>query len=76
MGQSSIGRTPELFPPCLRCGYALHGFGRASQKLPGVRLREIRPNGGGPAYHLRPSFVMSFMTGTTDALEYPLFLTT
>jgi hypothetical protein len=65
---------PELFPPCLSDGYALHGFGRASQKLPGVRLRKIRPTGGGPAYHLRPSFVLSFMAGMTDALEYPLFL--
>ena len=70
----ALAEHPELFPPCLRSGYALHGFGRVSQKLPGVRLREIRPKGGGPAYHLRPSFVMSFMTGTTDELEYPLFL--
>jgi hypothetical protein len=65
---------PELFPAELRAGYALHGFARTSRKLSGVRLRKIRPTGGGPAYHLRPSFVMSFMTGTTDALEYPLLL--
>jgi hypothetical protein len=65
---------PELFPAALRAGYALHGFARPSRKLKGVRLRKIRPTGGGPAYHLRPSFVMSFMTGTTDALEYPLLL--
>ena len=70
----SIAQNPELFPPCLRDGYALHGFARPSKKLPGVRLRKIRPTGGGEAYHLRPSFIMSFMTGTTDELEYPLLL--
>jgi hypothetical protein len=63
-----------LFPLCLRQGYAFHGFARTSQKLEGVQLRKIRPSGGGEAYHLRPSFVMSFMTGTTDKLEYPLLL--
>lgn len=68
------GQSPELFPSALRAGYALHGFARASQKLDGVRLRKVRPSGGGPAYHLRPSFVLSFMTGTTDDLEYPLLL--
>lgn len=66
--------NPELFPPCLRQGYAFHGFARASQKLEGIRLRKIRPSGGGEAYHVRPSFVMSYMTGTTDELEYPLLL--
>ena len=65
---------PELFPPCLREGYALHGFARPSQKLEGIRLRKIRPTGGGQAYHLRPSFVMSYMTGTTDAVEHALLL--
>ena len=65
---------PELFPPGLREGYALHGFARPSQKLEGIRLRKIRPTGGGQAYHLRPSFVMSYMTGTTDAVEHALLL--
>jgi len=64
----------ELFPTCLRKGYALHGFARTSQKLEGIRLRKIRPAGGGQAYHLRPSFVMSYMTGTTDEVEHPLLL--
>ena len=64
----------ELFPACLRKGYALHGFARTSQKLEGIRLRKIRPAGGGQAYHLRPSFVMSYMTGTTDEVEHPLLL--
>lgn len=65
---------PELFPPCLREGYALHGFARPSQKLAGIRLRKIRPTGGGQAYHLRPSFVMSYMTGTTEEVEHALLL--
>ncbi|WP_193619543.1 hypothetical protein [Fimbriiglobus ruber] len=66
--------NPELFPPDLRDGYAFHGFGRPSQKRDGLRLRKIRPKAGGEAYHIRPSFVMSDMTGTTDELEHPLRL--
>lgn len=69
-----IAEHPELFPPCLREGYAFHGFGRASQKLDGLRLRKIRSLDGAEAYHLRPSFIMSYMTGNTDDLEYPLLL--
>jgi len=69
-----LAQHPELFPTEVRAGYAFHGFGRASQKLDGMKLRKIRPSGGGPAYHLRPSFVLAFMTGTTTALEYPLLL--
>lgn len=64
---------PELFPAELRRGYALHGFARPSKKLDGIRLRKIWA-GGGPAYHLRPSFVLSYMTGTVDALDHPLLL--
>jgi hypothetical protein len=71
---NAIAQHPELFPPCLREGYAFHGFARASKKLEGVRLRKIRPSSGGDAYHVRPSFVMSYMTGTTDKLEFPLLL--
>ena len=56
----TISQHPELFPPCLRNGFALHGFARPSRKLSGVRLRKIRPTGGGEAFHLRPSFVMSY----------------
>lgn len=66
--------NPELFPACLREGYAFHGFARPSQKCDGICLRKIRSRDGTHAYHLRPSFVMSYMTGTTDELEYPLLL--
>jgi hypothetical protein len=66
--------NPELFPANLREGYAFHGFGRPSQKCDGIRLRKIRSRDSKYAYHLRPSFIMSYMTGSTDALEYPLLL--
>lgn len=65
---------PELFPPCLLKGYAFHGFARPSKKLAGMQLRKIRPSGGAEAFHLRPCFTTSYMTGTTDELEYPLLL--
>ena len=69
-----MAESPELFPPCLLKGYAFHGFARPSKKLDGMQLRKMRPSGGTEAFHLRPCFVMSFMTGTTDELEYPLLL--
>ena len=69
----TLAEHPELFPPGMRDGYALHGFGRASRKLAGVRLRKVRLTAG-TAYHLRPSFVVSYMTGTAEELEYPLLL--
>lgn len=71
----AMANHPELFPACFRQGYGFYGFARPSRKLDGIRLRKVRPCGGdGPAYHLRPSFVMSYMTGTTDELEHPLLL--
>jgi transposase-like protein len=66
--------TPELFPACLLNGYGFHGMARTSKKLDGIQLRKIRAAGGTEAYHLRPSFVMSFMTGATEDVEYPLLL--
>src|SRR5580692_7096614 len=56
--------SSELFPECLLKGYGFHGMARPSKKLDGIRLRKIRPTGENEAYHLRPSFVMNFMTGT------------
>ena len=69
-----MAEYPELFPPCLLDGYAFHGFARPSKKLDGMQLRKIRPSGGTEAFHLRPCFVMSYMTATTDEIEYPLQL--
>ncbi len=33
--------TPELFPSGFDRGYRLHGFGRESRKLPGLKLRKV-----------------------------------
>jgi len=65
--------APELFPEDFDQGYCLHGFGRESRKLPGLKLRKI-VLADGTSYWLRPSFVTSSMTGTVDQLAYPLLL--
>src|SRR3954464_925559 len=67
--------APELFPAAFDQGYALHGMGRESRKLPGVRLRKI-VLADGTSYWLRPSFVTGYMTGTVEELAYPLLLAT
>ena len=75
-GRSSLNgpsRLPELFPAGFDRGYRLHGFGRESRKLPGVKLRKI-VMADGTSYWLRPSFVTSYMTGTVEELAYPLLL--
>lgn len=36
-----LHEAPELLPACVDCGYRLHGFGRPSRKLPGLKLRKI-----------------------------------
>ncbi|MGH7200966.1 MAG: hypothetical protein ACREJB_10210 [Planctomycetaceae bacterium] len=67
--------SPELFPQGFERGHAWHGHGRASRKLPGVRLRKV-VLAGGAVYWLRPSFVTSDMTGTVEEWAYPLLLAT
>ena len=67
--------APELFPAGFGRGYRLHGLGRESRKLPGVRLRKI-VLADGTSYWLRPSFVTGYMTGTVDESAYPLLLAT
>lgn len=63
---------PELFPEGIQDGYQLSGHLPASKKMPGIRLRQLRlPN---CVYTLRPSFLMSYMTGTVEELEHPLLL--
>src|SRR5262249_61912475 len=61
--------APELFPPGMAQGFQLTGRLPSSQKLPGVRLRQLRL-ADGRAFTLRPSFVLSYMTGTVDAAAY------
>ena len=46
--------APELFPAGFDQGYCLHGFGRESLKLSGLKLRKIvlangAPTGSAPA---------------------------
>ena len=65
--------APELFPADFDRGYRLHGFGRESRKLPGLKLRKI-VLADGTSYWLRPSFITSYMTGTVEELAYPLLL--
>src|SRR4051812_23799573 len=65
--------APELFPAGFDRGYRLHGYGRASRKLPGLKLRKVI-TADGSSYWLRPSFVAGYMVGTVDDLAYPLLL--
>ena len=63
----------QKFPAGFDQGYCLHGFGRESLKLSGLKLRKI-VLANGASYWLRPSFIFSYMTGTADELAYPLLL--
>jgi hypothetical protein len=64
---------PERVPEDFDQGFALHGMGRESSKLPGIRLRKVVLINE-ESYWLRPSFVFGYMMGTVDELEYPLLL--
>jgi len=64
---------PELFPAGFEPAYRLHGFGRPSRKLTGLKLRKI-VTADGVSYWLRPSFIAGYMAGTVDELAYPLLL--
>jgi hypothetical protein len=68
-----VRSAPDLFPAGFDPGYRLHGFGRPSRKLPGLKLRKV-VTADGASYWLRPSFVAGYMTGTVDELAYPLLL--
>jgi hypothetical protein len=68
-----VRSAPELFPAGFDRGYRLHGFGRESRKLPGLKLREIVLEDGSSDW-LRPGFIAGHMAGTVDELAYPLLL--
>ena len=68
-----IQGSPELFPSGIQGGFHLTGRLPESGKMPGIRLRQLRLREG-RAFTLRPSFVMSYMTGTVEELEHPLLL--
>lgn len=65
--------SPELFPEGMQDGFQLTGRLPESEKMPGVQLRQLRLKTGG-VFTVRPSFVMSYMTGTVEELEHPLLL--
>jgi hypothetical protein len=67
-----IQSMPELFPAGIEGGFQLTGRLPESQKMPGIRLRQLRVQNR--VYTLRPSFVMTYMTGTVEELEHPLLL--
>lgn len=72
---SLIDSWPELFPEGIRDGYQLTGRLPESKKMPGIRLRQLRLCGEKKGvFTLRPSFVMSYMSGTVEDLEHPLLL--
>jgi hypothetical protein len=64
--------SPELFPAGFAKGYTLKDH-RSSAKC-GLRLRRIQCKATGQAFSVRPSFVLPYMAGLTDAVERPLFL--
>ena len=65
-------RWPELFPKAFAQGYRLKDD-RTSAKI-GLRLRRVRLRATGVSYSVRPSFVLPYMTGSTDDVQGPLFL--
>jgi len=73
-----IAQYPELFPTTIGLGYRLHDILPESRKMPEVRLRRIElvvPAGdSSPVFTIRPSFVLPYMMGYTDAVEKALFL--
>lgn len=73
-----IAAYPALFPPGIQAGYTLHDL-RASQKLPGIRLRRIAlktrtADGKRRTYTLCPSGVLPYLVGYTEDVEKALFL--
>ena len=68
-----LHEAPELFPAGFDSGYRLHGFGRPSRKLSGLKLRKIVAADGTSSW-IRPSFIVGYMAGTTEELAYPLLL--
>jgi hypothetical protein len=66
-------KFPELFPAEMKEGYHLTGHLPLSVRMPDIRLRQMRLRSG-KKYTLRPSFVMPYMTGYTDKVQFGLRL--
>lgn len=63
---------PELFPNDFSAGYRLKDV-RTSIRS-GWPLRRVRLKANGESFSVRPSFLLPYMTGTTDDVQGPLFL--
>jgi hypothetical protein len=64
-------RAPELFPPDFGRGYQLKDNRTSAKREVLIRRIVLRD---GAAYSIRPSFLMSYMTGHVEDVEGPLFL--
>ena len=71
--ESQLRAFPELFPVEMKAGYRFVGFLPKSARLPDIQLRQIRLRNG-ETYTLRPSFVLPYMTGFTNDVEFGLLL--
>lgn len=67
-------KHPELFPQAFAGGYRLHDRLPLSKKLPDIQLRRLALKTNDAVYSVRPSFVLFYMTGYTDAVEKGLFM--
>jgi hypothetical protein len=67
---SCYQRMPELFPEGFSRGYELKDRRVSEKAALTTRRIELR---NGPAYSVRPSFVMPYLTGRTQEVEGPLF---
>ena len=71
--QAWIDAYPELFPGTIGDGWSLDGLTRESVKQ-GIRLRRIVTKADHEVWHIRPAFVMPYMTCDTATAEKILFL--
>ena len=67
-----LRQYPELFPQAMAQGFTFHDA-YASVKQD-VIVRRIKVKATGAVFTLRPSFVMPYMIGRTDAVEKALYL--
>jgi hypothetical protein len=65
-----IGATPELFPPGIERGYRMkdvYTSRKTGYTLRRIELRDLA------CYLIRPSFLMPYLSGRTEAVQDPLF---
>ena len=65
-----VQATPELFPPLIGRGYRMkdvYPSRKTGCKLRRIELRDL------DCYLVRPSFLMPYLAGRTEAVQAPLF---